>query len=131
MPRYAVALEELCTYTVIVDADDEDAASDMAEQVFLDSANVSAFQSDVASRETTHVQITEPDDELSTENPRYKASLATKAEMLAALKLIRDARDHHAETGAYPAGLLGEDQEFDDWSADVASAAITKAEGRS
>lgn len=49
-------------------------------------------------------------------------------DMLAALKLICEARDHCAETGIYPAGLLGEDQQFDDWAADIASAAIAKAE---
>lgn len=42
----------------------------------------------------------------------------------AALARIRWARDYNAEHGEYPKGTLGEDQEFDDWAADVAEKAL-------
>lgn len=58
------------------------------------------------------------------ENRRLKA---LNAEMLEALKRIRDARDYHAEHGEWPPAVFGADQEFDDWAADVADAAIAKA----
>lgn len=48
-------------------------------------------------------------------------------EMYDALRAIADARDYAAENdGAYPFGTLADDQCFDDWAADLASAAIAK-----
>lgn len=59
--------------------------------------------------------------------PEFAQLFAAAPRMLAALRLIRDARDYNAEHGQYPAGSLGEDQEFDDWAADVAQTAIEAA----
>lgn len=42
----------------------------------------------------------------------------------AALTSIRYARDYCAEYGEYPNGTVGEDQEFDDWAADIAEKAL-------
>lgn len=36
-----------------------------------------------------------------------------------AAKRIIYVRDYNAEHGTYPEGYLGEDQEFDDWAADI------------
>lgn len=50
--------------------------------------------------------------------------------MRQALELIRDARDVHADTGAYPPAPAGPNtavQCFDDWAADVADAALKNA----
>ena len=44
-----------------------------------------------------------------------------------ALIQITKARDHNADYGEYPKGLLGEDQAFDDWAADLAEAALSDA----
>lgn len=55
--------------------------------------------------------------------------VAAAPDLLAALARIRDARDHNAETGRWPADTVMSDQCFDDWAADVASAAIAKAGG--
>lgn len=48
--------------------------------------------------------------------------------MIDALTRIRDARDYNAEHGTYPPGTLGADQQFDDWAADIAAAALAIAE---
>jgi hypothetical protein len=48
--------------------------------------------------------------------------------MLAALKRIAFARDYCAEHGDYPRNMLGEDQQFDDWAADIATTVIAAAE---
>ena len=53
--------------------------------------------------------------------------LAVQA-MLAALKRIAFARDYCAEHGDWPRNMLGEDQQFDDWAADIASTVIARAE---
>jgi len=43
-----------------------------------------------------------------------------------ALTTIRDARDYCAVHGEYPPGYLGEDQEFDDWAADIADTVLAQ-----
>lgn len=50
------------------------------------------------------------------------------AELLAALKSIEAARDYNDNHGEYPPNTLGVDQCFDDWAADLATAAISRAE---
>jgi hypothetical protein len=59
---------------------------------------------------------------------REEAVRRAAPNMLSALKEIRDARDYCAEHGKYPENTLAPDQEFDDWAADVAAAAICKTE---
>lgn len=43
-----------------------------------------------------------------------------------ALEQIVNARDYNAEHGSYPPDTLKPDQEFDDWAADVAQAALAE-----
>jgi hypothetical protein len=47
-------------------------------------------------------------------------------DLVAALRAIRDARDHNAEHGEYPPGML-DGACFDDWAADIAATALAKA----
>ena len=42
----------------------------------------------------------------------------------AALQMISWARDYHAEHCTYPEGTVGDDQNFDDWAAEVADMAL-------
>ena len=47
-----------------------------------------------------------------------------RADLVTALLAIRSARDYHAEHGEYPVDTLKQDQQFDDWAADVADEAL-------
>lgn len=62
-------------------------------------------------------------------SPRHAPMFAAAPDLYATCKRIRDARDHHAETGEWPADMR-EDQQFDDWAADLCAAAIEKASAR-
>jgi hypothetical protein len=71
MPRYAVTLNESADYTVIVDADNEEAASEAAEDVFLDAANMMVFHVGNITRETETVALADEGEELTESHKLY------------------------------------------------------------
>jgi hypothetical protein len=60
-----------------------------------------------------------------------RETFTTTTTMRAALHIIVNARDYHADTGDYPSYPYGprKGQCFDDWAADLAEVAIAAAGG--
>lgn len=62
MPKYRVFLEELASYEVVVEAENEEAAGEQAEWKFID-GDVKDFPVEVHEREVAKVEIIEETEE--------------------------------------------------------------------
>jgi hypothetical protein len=56
MPRYKVVLSELASYTVYVEAENEDDAMEKAEDKFV-THHISEFECEVHNRDADHVEL--------------------------------------------------------------------------
>lgn len=56
MPKYRVTIEEIASYTFVVDAANEDAAGDIAEEKFVNSPNFKKMECEVHQREVSNVE---------------------------------------------------------------------------
>lgn len=57
MPKYCVTLEEVVTYDVTVEADNEDEAGEFAEEAFTQATNIAVFPTVVHDREVANVEL--------------------------------------------------------------------------
>lgn len=57
MPKYYVGLEEIASYYVTVDAENEDEAGEKAEEIFVQSDSFVEFPCEVHHREVSNVEL--------------------------------------------------------------------------
>ena len=62
MPKYKVAINEIATYYIVVDAEDSEKAEEVAEEVFLAAPDFSQFECEVDQREVFTVETLEAED---------------------------------------------------------------------
>jgi len=65
-------------------------------------------------------------DEPKLKPPTLRQFLAGTGGLKTAMETVIHARDHHAEHGTYPSGVLTPDRDFDDWAADLLDEALKK-----